>query len=125
MSIIEILKAFGTTIPFLIALWIGVIGLSRKGRPGAWWCMLSGTCVVTLASVTYFLLIILLQSSLSNDVFFQALQLTSYGHSLGFFLFAVGFAVHGCKVSRSQDRISELEMMNLAQATELERLRNR
>jgi hypothetical protein len=40
-------------------------------------------------------------------------------------LFAIGFAFHGVRTSRIQARITELEMMNLTQATELERLRNR
>jgi len=45
--------------------------------------------------------------------------------ALGSLSFAIGFALHGTRNSRITQRTTELEMMNLAQATELERLRNR
>jgi hypothetical protein len=45
--------------------------------------------------------------------------------SLGGFMFSGGFALTAWQLSQLRERTAELEMMNLAQAAELERLRNR
>lgn len=102
-------------------LWSGLNGLI-KIDPRRPWSMLSGAMIYTLGAVA-------LALSLAETYFgkgdlplsFVALLFLLVGN----LVFAIGFSFHGHKGRRLQQRIEELEMMNLAQATELERLRNR
>ena len=115
-------------LPVMIGLWIGTMGLGKAKRDGAWWCMISG---ITLQSIIMLVhLAITFGMMLSPDLF-DPVNGFAFGigtwavSSLGSLLFAIGFALMGWKAARRSDRITELELMNLAQATELERLRNR
>jgi hypothetical protein len=114
------------TLPVLIVQWIGVVKLTKQGRGADWWCMLSGTILTTLAPFLQILIIFLLEAAYRRLGNRLDVALTSLGvvPLLGSLLFIIGFAIHASRLSRMRGRIEELEMMNLAQATELEKLRN-
>lgn len=103
----------------LAGQWVGVLWLGKTEKNREWWCMAVGTGLTTIGRAG--LLDIWLP--ISNPVH-QQLIIGGSTHS-GVILFAMGFAIHGCRSSNMRKRITELETMNLAQATELERLRNR
>lgn len=109
-------------LPVLIAQWIGVVKLSKLGRPGEWWCMLTGTILASLSPILQILGIFLMGmssggSAMSIGVVFAVIGAVT---ALGSLLFAIGFAIHATKQSSLRDRISELEMITLAQSTELQ-----
>ncbi|WAC19335.1 hypothetical protein OVA24_19085 [Luteolibacter sp. SL250] len=110
--------------PILIAQWIGVVKLSKHGRRGDWWCMVTGTALATLNPFLQVAGAFLFRSLGGDTVIFNVLMFGGLS-ALGGLLFAIGFVLHAMRLSNLQNRISELEMMNLAQATELERIRNR
>ncbi|MBX3741824.1 MAG: hypothetical protein KF712_12580 [Akkermansiaceae bacterium] len=112
------------TIPLLTLQWIGVMALRKTERTGAWWCMLAGTVSYTL-SMAFHLTIYIWQGLWGHEMLMMVYHTTSYVRSGSALLFMIGFAIHAVRLSRMRGRIEELEMMNLAQATELERLRNR
>jgi len=130
------MKHFSLALTFLsvIALWIGLISLGRKAKGKAWHCMVIGA---VLYSAAIFLTIWwYIEQSLSPITWIGADQdlrfrLHSIGlairstNTYGLIVFFIGFALYHTRSAKLQQRISELEMMNLAQATELERLRNR
>lgn len=124
MPFVDFAKYFITIIPLLTLQWIGVIALRKTGQPGVWWCMLSGTAVVTLMQALI-PAIFAWQRLWGHEMLMQLHKTASYTLSCGSLLFGIGFAIHSCRLARFRERITELEMMNLAQATELERLRNR
>ena len=113
-------------ITMLAAQWTGVIILGRFRRGWDWWIMLFGSLFQTLGFVPFGILYFRQTSGLAPDFyqwpFFANVAIIS---SLGQILFLVGFAIHASKLLRIKSRTEELELMNLAQATELERLRNR
>ena len=114
-------------LPLLIAQWIGVLGLAKCGRSGEWWCMLIGTALTSLSTALQIANLVFmgfLSSGGPSDLMMVYMAVGGIS-LLGGLLFMVGFAMHGHRSSRIRSRITELEMMNLAQATELERLRNR
>ncbi|RYD38163.1 MAG: hypothetical protein EOP87_02110 [Verrucomicrobiaceae bacterium] len=113
-------------LPVLIAQWIGVVHLAKSGRSGEWWCMLSGTIMTTLGPILQIAALSLSWMGTNDSMaFFTAIMITGAISTLGSLLFMIGFAIHAVRLSRMRGRISELEMMNLAQAAELERIRNR
>lgn len=103
---------------FLAAQWVGVLGLSKTEKRHEWWCMAAGTCLTTIGRVG------MVQTWLIPNPLFQQMIIGGCTY-LGMLLFAAGFAIHGYRHSRIDKRITELETINLAHATELERLRNR
>lgn len=113
-------------LPVLIAQWIGVVNLAKTGRRGEWWSMLIGTILITLGPILQMFILTFIKFGSGDPMSTVETWMLIGGIStLGSLLFAAGFGVHGYRSSRRHDRITELEMMNLAQATELERLRNR
>ncbi len=120
------LGIFLFALPVLIAQWIGVVKLARAGRSGEWWCMLAGASLTTLGPVLQTAAMFFLRNfDPAMEVFSMVLMAVGSLSTLGSLLFMIGFAIHAVRLSRIRDRITELEMMNLAQATELERIRNR
>jgi len=112
----------------VIAQWIGVYGLLKHGRNGSWWWMLAGTSVTTMGAVSLALIYVIGRfTGIPNWGEIHTILMTGYGYlpPAGSLFFALGFAIHGSRLARHRERITELEMMNLAQATELERLQNR
>src|SRR5690606_35645315 len=112
------------SLPVLIGQWIGVVKLGKLGRTTDWWCMLTGTILTTLSPLLQLLLTVLVGTVFSGtgtsfDVALMSLGVIPF---LGSLLFIIGFALHASRLSRMRGRIEELEMMNLAQATELDRL---
>lgn len=113
------------TLPVLISQWVGILGLGKARRNGAWWCMMSGVCGTTLGTLSYGVLILMLAKfSLSSSPTLMYYYFIPTGLSgLGSLLFAIGFAIHGQQASKTDQRITELETIAKAQGEELNRLR--
>jgi hypothetical protein len=114
-------------LPVLIAQWVGVVKLAKHGRSGAWWCMVTGTVLTTLGPVLQIagiFLLTLMETSPNMSAYHDVIRFGGFS-GMGPLLFAIGFAIHAVRLSGMRERITELEMMHLAQATELERIRNR
>jgi len=102
----------------LAAQWIGFLGLAKTGKNQEWWCMAAGTCLATIGRLSGSIFYVF---TISDPYLGAIIGGLSF---LGMILFAVGFAIHGNRTSRIRGHIIDLELMNLAQARELERLRN-
>ena len=123
---------FGTfffALPILIGQWVGILGLGKVSRNGAWWCMMSGIACSTLGAIGSAIFIILMISGLSGrmsgGMTGGTISVIVAGglSGLGSLLFAIGFALHGLHASRAQVRIGELEAIAAAQGEELNRQR--
>lgn len=109
------------TLPVLVAQWIGIHGLRHVGKNGAWWSMATGavlsTCgfVISVASPWFLHLAY-------GDPQILILAIAAIP-ALGSLLFAIGFAMHGLKASRSASRMQELEQLTAAMSEEITQLR--
>lgn len=119
-------------LPVLVALWVGVAGLAKAGRGGAWWAMVSGMSLVSLGLVISVVGGILLVRSFAvarsgggSPQMVEWMQYVAIGGALavglGMLLFGVGFALHGFQARRMKQRIEELEMVVAAQNDQLSR----
>lgn len=122
-------------LPILIGLWVGVVGLSKAGRGGAWWAMLAGVVLLSLGLVVTTVGTILLFQSITASIgsassggstaSYEWVQVIAVGGAIclgmGLLSFTIGFALHGFKVRRVRERISELEMVVEAQTEQIER----
>jgi hypothetical protein len=124
---------FGTflfALPILIGQWVGIIGLGKLSRNGAWWCMMSGISCSTLGVIGSTLFMVLMFSGMSSGGLPGGMSAGTISviaasslSGLGSLLFAIGFALHGLHASRAQQRIGELEAIATAQGEELDRQR--
>ncbi len=116
-------------LPVLIAQWVGVVGLRRAGKSGAWWSMATGTACSTIAPILSMLAMSLIfprLSGSSTSVYgsISTLAIAFSGLSmLGGLLFAIGFAMHGLKATRAASRMQDLEQLTAAMSEEIEKLR--
>ena len=110
---------FFVTVPVLVAQWIGIVGLDRAGRSGAWRSMAAGVILSTLGFVTSFAGAFLS----GNGSEYLVLIVIAAIPSLGSLLFAIGFAMHGLKAARSASRMQELEQLTAAMSEEINQLR--
>ncbi len=116
-------------LPVLIALWVGVIGLAKAGRSGAWWSMLVGLGLVCLGIVGGVIGAVVMvrqvgaaPGTLSRFEVMQIVAMVSAaGAGLGVLLFSIGFAIHGFQSRRARERIVELETVVSAQNEQLAR----
>lgn len=108
-----------------IALCLGIHRMGKSRRGGDWYTMFLGILFLTIATFCLLVMAAGFRNKNYSDGWELLIQLAGFGILVGPFLFSVGFAIHGVKTSRLRNRITELEMMNLAQATELARLRDR
>ena len=119
-------------IPVFVALWLGVIGLAKAGRGGAWWSMLSGLVLLTLGlvvgvvgSIFLFRMVGATPGGAGPGPTLQYVQIISIASAvalgLGLLLFCIGFAMHGFRARRFRERIEELEMVVEAQQEQLSR----
>jgi hypothetical protein len=123
------LMSFGGVLfalPILICQWVGILGLGKTTRNAAWWCMMSGVCGTTLGSISYGVYMGMLMAGFSSmpslgSMLYLLIPTSLSG--LGSLLFSIGFAIHGQKVSKSDERITELESIATAQGEEINRLR--
>lgn len=121
-------------IPVLVALWIGVIGLGKAERRGAWWAMLGGLSLVCLGLVLSILGGFLMMQQVSarmgsggalappgieSGTFVMMGGAGAMG--VGALLYSIGFALHGFQARRIRERITELEMVIEAQNEQLSR----
>jgi hypothetical protein len=113
----------------VVCQWVGVIGLAGRGRDGPWRLMCGGTAATTLGMVGTLGVLVLSFTDMARGtggaeplgVF--ALLFAAGAGFLGTLLFGTGFAWHGLKARRSQERASELEQLVAAMDEELRRLR--
>jgi hypothetical protein len=113
-------------VAILTGLWTGVVGLRQAGRNGAWWTMLTAMVGITLGIVAYgvFMWILIDQSSRGTsapNMNFLPVMIMMIPASL--LLFSIGFAMHGLKTTRVQERLNELEQLTGAMSEEIDRLR--
>ena len=111
------------TLPVLVAQWVGILGLRHTEKSGAWWSMAVGVVLSTAGLVMniasrFFLHVVFG----SPDTFFVILASIP---ALGSLLFAIGFAMHGLKASRSASRMQELEQLTAAMSEEINQLRDK
>ena len=119
------------TLSILVAQWVGILGLGKGNRNGAWWCMLAGVSCTTLGSIGSLLFVVTMfaggsfTSGSSGAISFGTFAAVIAGSlsSLGSLLFAIGFALHGLQAARTNQRISELEAIAAARGEELNRHR--
>lgn len=113
----------------VIGLWIGVSGLGRARRDAAWGLMLAGNALLTVGPLATILTTVLLANSYGSSgrsPLVGARILTSMGPLavvLGMILFCIGFALHGMRAARSQERLKELELLTQAMDQEITRLK--
>lgn len=113
------------SLPILIGQWVGIMGLGRANRNGAWWCMFSGIGATTLGLIGSGILTGLLMSGLQtfSGTGMEYYLIPSGLSGLGSLLFAAGFAIHGQQASKVHQRNSELETIVAAQGEEISRHR--
>lgn len=114
----------------VIGLWIGVSGLGRARRDAAWGLMLAGNALMTVGPLAALLTTLLLANSYGTPAGRSPLAgatiLASMGPLsivLGMTLFCIGFALHGMRAARSQERLKELELLTRAMDEEITRLK--
>ncbi|HVJ45149.1 MAG TPA: hypothetical protein VM511_02110, partial [Luteolibacter sp.] len=110
-------------IPVSVCQWIGVIGLRKTGLKTERVLMLIGVLLSTAGMLAQsgHILHYSIARSFYSDWWMELKVIVGAVSALGSLSFAIGFALHGTRNSRITQRTTELEMMNLAQATELER----
>jgi hypothetical protein len=110
-------------LPVLIAQWLGVIGLAKSGRNGAWWCMAVGTGLSTLGMILGGLLFFWMfrRSGGSQEIAMFAVMMVGGASGLGSLVFSVGFGIHGMMSKKMRQRIEELESVLAAQGEQLNR----
>ena len=116
-------------------LWIGLGGLWRSRRGPAWWLMATGVTLNTLGPIA-----MVAGSMMQMAAFQRAAAAGSFTGSqsngaevlmvgggfmipIGLMLFAIGFALHGMRTARAQQRIGELEQLTQAMDEEISRLK--
>ena len=109
-------------LPVLIAQWLGVIGLAKSGRNGAWWCMAVGTVIGTVGvvlRVVFQFWILRGSGGIDNITAFATVMSGFVG--LGGLLFFVGFGIHGMMSKKMHQRVEEMESVLAAQGEQLGR----
>lgn len=113
------------TLPVLVAQWIGILGLRHVGKSGAWWSMAAGVVLSTLGFLTTFAGAFFFNRGSGIGSEYLVLIAISAIPALGSLLFAIGFAMHGLKASRSASRMQELEQLTAAMSEEINQLRDK
>ena len=119
----------------LAGIWVGVIALWR-GQRGADWCLMAiGAALLTIGPIAYSVTMWGAFEELGRFSSSPTPGMPSLGPWVflgiaaaiviptGFFLFSVGFAIHGLKVARVRERNGELEAVSAAMTEEIDRLR--
>lgn len=125
IDLIRIIGPFVLPLLGAIALWIGLVKLGQRNRGKIWLCMLTSGILYTasiFASMAWRISWNHSRDSSTNIMVISVLGRA--GSAFGLFGFFLGFAMHAARTANLRDRISELEMLSLAQATELQRLRD-
>ncbi|QJE95739.1 hypothetical protein [Luteolibacter luteus] len=113
-------------IAMIAGLWVGVLGLRQAGRNGAWWTMMLAVCGITLGTLGFAGLTFALSTSLaggSGGAGMAIFGIFSMLVPFSVLLFIIGFAIHGLKTARVNQRIRELEQLTEAMSEEINRLR--
>ena len=129
MASFGLMSGFLVLLPVLIAQWVGVVGLRRADKNGAWWTMTAGTACSTLGTIASLVIMPLMYSRLSGSSgvgLITTFAIASGGLSmLGSLLFAIGFAIHGLRASRAASRMQDLELLTTAMSEEIDRLKEK
>lgn len=135
---------FGSLIGLVLLLgivtgfWIGLAGLWRAQRGAVWWLMAIGMLLSTIGPIVFavgnFLMMQALMSFSGTSslptgpkIPTSATLLTGIGIiaiPVGLILFAIGFALHGMKAARAQERMGELQQLTQAMDEEITRLKH-
>jgi hypothetical protein len=126
----------------VVGIWVGLAGLWRTRRGAAWWLMAVGTALNTIGPIAFVAGSILMANAVSRSVAvgggpaaslssglnipIGASVLTTAGVlaiPVGLLLFGIGFAIHGMKAARTQERMGELEQLTQAMDEEISRLK--
>jgi hypothetical protein len=113
---------------FLIAviagLWVGVLGLRQSGRNGVWWTMMLAISGITLGALGIVGFPVLSSTPLgASGESIAILGICSAIITFGMLLFVIGFAIHGLKAARVNERVRELEQLTEAMGEEINRMR--
>jgi hypothetical protein len=118
--------------------WIGLVGLWRTRRGASWWLMAVGIAFNTIGPVAYAAGMWMIVESMGARMSSGAPLASSFGPStwisltmgiggilmpVGVILFAIGFAIHGLRAARTQERAGELEQLAAAMSAEIDRLK--
>lgn len=136
ISVVSIVLFLG----LMSGFWIGLAGLWRTRRGASWWLMAVGIAFNTIGPIAYgvgtWMLIDSfsrrggaggMAASTSTPGFGVWLSVTMGAAGLliptGVILFAIGFAIHGQRAARTQERAGELEELVTAMSAEIDRLK--
>lgn len=106
----------------LTTQWTGILLLAKPGMNGGWWTMLLGAVLTTLATIGTMIVQYIISNNGSTSMI-QWYQATGMAHTVGAFLFFLGFVIHALIVRGKSARVAELEGIIASQAQENARLR--
>jgi hypothetical protein len=134
-SVIVLVLALGV----VIGVWVGLVGLWRTHRGAAWWLMAIGAFCNTLGPILTVTGSILWSNQLARsfassgpsgptfsggpDVHTILMGVGALAIPVGLLLFGIGFAIHGLRAARAQERVGELEQLTQAMDEEITRLK--
>lgn len=128
LSIVSIVLFLG----LMSCFWIGLAGMWRTRRGAPWWLMAIGTALNTVGPIAYSLSMFMLFDSMGSRGASAPSFATSVSVMLGIsgvlipcgiILFAIGFAIHGQRAARVQERAKELEELVSAMSAEMDRMK--
>ncbi len=137
---------FGSLIVLILLLgvvtgfWIGLAGLWRAQRGAAWWLMAIGVLLNTIGPIVLAVGNYLMMQALSGWTGYSSTSLSStlptippeatllsgagmIAIPVGLISFAIGFALHGMKAARTQERMAEFQQLTQAMDEEITRLK--
>lgn len=120
------LISLAVVVPFVAAFWVGILGLKRCGKNGAWWTMATGIALGTIGMLGYAATLALAFGGgfrNPNGSWIQIGLLLGTLIPVGSLVFAAGFALHGLKPGRARERQDELEQLTAAMNEEINQLR--
>jgi hypothetical protein len=120
----------------LSGFWIGLVGLWRTRRGAPWWLMATGTAFGTLGPLAYAAGTWMLFNSIGrsgpsglssslgpSSLISLTMGIAGFLIPVGVILFSIGFAIHGQRAARTQERAGELEQLAAAMNAEIDRLK--
>jgi hypothetical protein len=134
LSIVSLILFLG----LMAGFWIGLAGLWHTRRGASWWLMAVGTAFNTIGPIAYAVGTWMLIDSLGRTGSGGLTASSSFGFNAwvsitmgiaglliptGVILFAIGFAIHGQRAARVQERAGELEQLTAAMSAEIDRLK--
>lgn len=126
----EIIVVFSVLclVVLLAPMCIGILGIRRAGKGGAWWTMFAGMVLLSLGwlSIAGFSLLLVFSARASSPAAAWMLSLPSIGSiglASGTCVFAFGYCFHGLRIGNLRKRNEELEQLSHHLSEEIQRLR--